>query len=201
MPQRVVLFIDYQNMYKDARRAFHRQRGPGFLGQIRPLALGELICARSPDRALSGVRIYRGAPTRGQDWRMHQVATSQRDEWERDPLVTVNLHPLRRGSDGRLREKGVDVDLAVEFVDGAHRDHFDVGIVFSGDTDFIPALKLVQEIGPVVETASWSNRRKRFYPRNLGAELGVFCHHLHRDAYLAVSDFRLYPLVPEAKGR
>ena len=47
MTDRVVLFVDYQNVYSSARRVFHDNRGPGRLGQIWPLAVGDLLCTRT----------------------------------------------------------------------------------------------------------------------------------------------------------
>ena len=42
---------------------------------------------------------------------------------------------------GRIREKGVDVKLAVDLVIGAADDLYDTAIIVSSDTDFIPAIK------------------------------------------------------------
>ncbi len=43
----------------------------------------------------------------------------------------------------RIREKGVDVQLAVDLVVGASDNLFDTAIVISSDTDLIPAIKYV----------------------------------------------------------
>lgn len=42
---------------------------------------------------------------------------------------------------GRIREKGVDVKLAIDLVVGASDDLYDTAIVVSSDTDLIPAVK------------------------------------------------------------
>ncbi len=44
---------------------------------------------------------------------------------------------------GRIREKGVDVKLAIDLVIGAAEDLYDIAIVISSDTDLIPAIKYV----------------------------------------------------------
>lgn len=41
----------------------------------------------------------------------------------------------------RIREKGVDVKLAVDLVIGAADNLYDIAIVVSSDTDLIPAIK------------------------------------------------------------
>lgn len=43
-----------------------------------------------------------------------------------------------------IREKGVDVKLAVDLVTGAVDDFYDTAIVLSSDTDLIPAIKYVR---------------------------------------------------------
>jgi hypothetical protein len=48
MVGRVVLFVDYQNMYRGVREVFHRPSDPPRAGQIDPLQLGQLIVEKSP---------------------------------------------------------------------------------------------------------------------------------------------------------
>ncbi len=45
--------------------------------------------------------------------------------------------------DGNIREKGVDIKLAVDLVIGATDNLYDTAIVISSDTDLIPAIKYV----------------------------------------------------------
>ena len=46
------------------------------------------------------------------------------------------------------QEKGIDVALAVDFVMMAARREFDVGVLFSSDTDLVPALEAVVALRP-----------------------------------------------------
>jgi len=60
---RVIVFLDYQNVYNGAREAFDLRGHPSRHGQIDPLKLAELIVARHPEEAhLAGVHLYRGRP-------------------------------------------------------------------------------------------------------------------------------------------
>ncbi len=45
---------------------------------------------------------------------------------------------------GRIREKGVDVKLAVDLVIGAADNLYDTAVVVSSDTDLIPAIKYLR---------------------------------------------------------
>lgn len=60
---RVAVFVDGQNSYMSARRAFCGQAAPAACGQVHPRLLGQHLCERSGARcSLVGVRIYRGMP-------------------------------------------------------------------------------------------------------------------------------------------
>jgi hypothetical protein len=60
-------------------------------------------------------------------------------------------------------EKGIDVALTIDFAVMAVRGEFDVGVIFSTDTDLKPALEFVAGLGegkpggmPRAEVAAWS---------------------------------------------
>ena len=134
MIQRVSLFVDLQNFYHGARRAFHPVGGPGSFGQISPWKLGELLCgksvpdAQSNERLLSEVRVYRGMPRLGAPG--YDAVQRQHASWTNDG-VTVITRPLRH-RDHRWVEKGIDVELAIDVVLGGVEGRFDVGIICSG---------------------------------------------------------------------
>jgi uncharacterized LabA/DUF88 family protein len=46
---------------------------------------------------------------------------------------------------GALREKGVDVLIAVELIHLAHQDRYDIAIVMSADGDLVPAVDVVRQ--------------------------------------------------------
>ena len=194
MPERVVLFVDYQNVYSSARRTFHANSGPGRLGQTWPLAMGELICAKAQlpsNRLLEQVRVYRGVPSPRQDRTGSAASRRQMDAWRTDARVEVFPHTLMRSPDGSLREKGVDVHLAADLVDRAHRGLFDVAIIFSLDTDFEPAIEIARNLGVVVEVAAWRSDRQRT-DRRLVRNKNIWCHWLNNDDYRRVRDLTSY---------
>ena len=111
-PQRVVVFLDYQNVYHRARDAFCARDAAASEGQVDPLALGRL---------LAGVRVCRGRPSQRRDSRsyaVHQRQTAKQVS-RGEELVTVIARDLRYPPDWPRRsaqEKGIDVALAVDFV-------------------------------------------------------------------------------------
>jgi uncharacterized LabA/DUF88 family protein len=61
-------------------------------------------------------------------------------------------------SDGVYHEKGVDVKIAVDLLVGAYEDIYDVAILISSDTDLIPAIKKVKQLGKEVEYVGFSHK-------------------------------------------
>jgi uncharacterized LabA/DUF88 family protein len=66
------------------------------------------------------------------------------------------------------KEKEVDVKMAVDIVDFAHRDLYDKAVVMSGDADFMPALKIIEGLGKEIQVLCLENRIPRrvaqYYP-------------------------------------
>jgi uncharacterized LabA/DUF88 family protein len=197
---RVVVFLDYQNIYKGARSCFHSRYGPHTDGQIQPLQLGKYLAQDSPfDRDLVQVRVYRGRPGSSRDPKGYAACTRQCDIWAQEPCVQPVLRTLSypRGwpvsslPGERPREKGIDVAPAIDFVIMAVRGYYEVGILMSTDTDLEPALEVVAEMtatgGPRAEVAAWSG--EGMHNRRLSiAGTSLWCHWLDKSAYLKVAD-------------
>ncbi|MCG5537369.1 NYN domain-containing protein [Halorhodospira sp. 9622] len=47
----------------------------------------------------------------------------------------------------KLAQKGVDVELALDVLDYAHDDRFDVAILITGDQDFLPVVRKITSLG------------------------------------------------------
>ena len=64
-------------------------------------------------------------------------------------------------------EKGIDVNIAVDMLKLAFLNYYDVAILISGDGDFVPVVKSVQELGKKVINAYFKDReRTGFHLRN-----------------------------------
>ncbi|MGZ4669399.1 MAG: hypothetical protein ACXVX3_12835, partial [Blastococcus sp.] len=134
-----MVFIDYQNAYRGARRAFHdHQIDPHFFGQFNPVGLAQvLIAGANDDRELAGVRLYRGLPSATRDPKGNAAAQRQITIWRRSPLVTVVTHPIRypegwpeESLPGESpQEKGIDVALALDFAIMGLEKQYDVGVM------------------------------------------------------------------------
>lgn len=189
---RVAVFIDWQNAYKAARRAFGLERMPVERGNFSPHRLGKLLAAAS-GRGRTGdlvrVEVHRGLPAHRYDRLGYNAARRQAAAWRaEDPKIVVpKLRPLhyRNYPKEAPREKGVDVALAVGAIEATLRGGCDVAIVFSHDTDLLPVPEAIARLaGPDrIELASWSSGsfRGRLRPR-----LQVAHHAITRQIFEAV---------------
>ena len=200
MAARVVVFLDWQNVYNSAREAFCTWRAPHWQGQVDPVVLAQHLAQDSPvDRELHQVRIYRGQPDGKLDSRGYGASRRQHAVWQQSPLVTLVTRPLRypKGwsisprAGERPQEKGIDVALALDFAIMGIRREYEVGILMSGDTDMKPALETVAALtgtqGTRAEVAAWSapgqhSRRLSIHSRNL------YCHWVGKDIYDRIAD-------------
>ena len=91
--QRLVLFIDAQNLYKGARRAFFNEADHYTYGQIKPMELGNLICQRqSPDiqARLEEVRVYTGRPDATKEPKTYAANMRQCHAWEKGGATVIH---------------------------------------------------------------------------------------------------------------
>lgn len=188
-PERVAVFIDYENVHRTALKRFHPPGTHPARGHVDPLALARLVVSRrARESELSAVRVYRGRPSPDHQPGAAAANDRQAAHWLRDPLVQAFRRPLRYPPDWPATpatEKGVDVALAVDFVRLTVAKDHDVAIMVSRDTDLLPALETVVELrAGHVEVATWSGtNRLRFSGQNL-----PWCHYLAEADYRSVED-------------
>jgi len=195
----VYVFIDDKNFYKGARRAFFNDDTPRphYYGQINPIKLGELICARPAKykRRLAEVRVYTGLPDPTKQPATHAAHSRQYNNW-RQLGAEVVRHPLRYPADfpqSRPLQKGVDVALAVDFVAFAIDGYYNVGVIASTDADLRPALAYVLRKCSShchIEVAAWYNPPVKTRLSLPGRD--IWCHRLEQTDYDAVADLTDY---------
>jgi hypothetical protein len=146
-PDRVAVFIDWQNTYHCFRDAFHRPGDPGRCGNVRPKAFAELLASKGgPSRIVSQIAIYRGEPDPRRDKRTHAAHLRQRHRWEQEcgALLRVRSRALRYPP-GRppseAQEKGIDVQLAIDAMTMAIAGEYDVAVLVTTDTDLLPVVE------------------------------------------------------------
>jgi uncharacterized LabA/DUF88 family protein len=202
VPERLKVFIDYQNTYMRAREVFGdgSTRYDYTFGQIFPRRLGvrlrQLAADADKERRLDQVRVYRGEPDSERNPVGQAACQRQVRFWQAQTGVESFTRPLHyrpiRWENGRAveweaREKGIDVMLAVDLVMGAVRDEYDVAVLMSADTDLLPAAEAVIDAGKWIEFAAW--RPDAGYASHLRvAGRPTWCHHLRRGDFELVAD-------------
>lgn len=144
------LFVDYQNMYRSARDAFGWNAEGAHFGNFRPELLAQQLARANHTLYVDSIRVYTGIHTpRGN---AHQNAAMNRrmSAWIADgpDLTEVFPRPLAYRGRGNAREKGVDVELAIDMVSLALDEAYTTLILASADTDLIPAIDLIHRRNP-----------------------------------------------------
>lgn len=148
---RIAVYIDWQNVYNAARRAFGLQGAVSEEGQVRPYRVAQILAAgngRGTDGDLVRVEVHRGLPSASRDPVGYGANRRQSAAWmtENEEIVIPRLRPLRYPPDyprEPAEEKGIDVQLAlaaVEHVIG-RPPLCDVAVIFSHDTDLVPVVQ------------------------------------------------------------
>ena len=186
----VAVFIDWQNTYKTAREAFGWDLDfPNEYGNYSPYRLAKLLAAgneRGAGGELVRVNIHRGLPSQRYDREGYAANRRQSAAWMREnpELVVPRLRPLRysRDPEHRPREKGVDVELALAAVEWILTDQCKVAVVFSHDTDLVPAVDMLRRLkgGRCIETASWTSER---FNQRIRTQPPVFHHDLSQEVF------------------
>lgn len=138
--KRVMIFVDGSNIWHSMERFQAGYKVDYF----------KLVSELKEDRDL--IRTYYYASSKV------PPVQSQTDFYERlmDGGFRVVTKPLK-GHGHDKKEKGVDVALVTDFLSLGYKKAYDVGIIVSGDQDYVEAIKKVQDLGITVEVAAFAN--------------------------------------------
>ena len=75
-------------------------------------------------------------------------------------------------------EKGIDVNIAVDMLHLASENHYDVAILLSGDSDFVPAITQVRKHHKEVQVAAFTTKDITCYDLISACNSFVDLHHL-----------------------
>lgn len=157
--------MDGQNLFHSAREAFG-YRFPNY----DAVALARAACEGRP-WTLSQVRFYTGVPNPTDNAFWYHFWTAKCAAMGRQGVVVytrrLRYHnrsvTLPDGTEHTIllgEEKGIDVRIAVDVIRLAHRQAYDVGIVFSQDQDLAEVAREIQVIAR--EQRRWINLASAF---------------------------------------
>lgn len=118
---------------------------------------------------LAEIHVYRGQAAPYREPHLASATEAQASEWSRDHRVVMHRRPLRYPRDWPnkpAREKGVDVMLACDLVRHALERRAQTLILASRDTDLVPALEMVRDLGSgiTIEVTTWENCSRLRFP-------------------------------------
>jgi len=149
--ERVYVYIDGGNLYHNLKQTDCSSMKFDFKKFVESF-VGE--------RKLEGVRYYIGQikPIDG-DEKSQTLHKHQQILFEK--LKKVGFYIVR----GRIRqigkiftEKGVDVRIGIDLVEGAYEDRYDRAILISSDGDLAPAVEMVTRKGKKVEIVGFEHK-------------------------------------------
>lgn len=138
--KRVVVFVDGQNLFHAVRESF------GFtFPNYHIAALARKVCA-DPAWNLVAARFYTGIPDYSDDPTWHQFWAVKLLALGRQGVQVYSRHLRYRNRRVRLpdgtehtylagEEKGIDVRIAIDVIRMAHRNEYDMAVIFSQDQD------------------------------------------------------------------
>jgi len=158
MSDRIAIFIDGSNFYHGLKRNIE-------INEIDFSKFGKKLVG---DRMLIRTYYY-NAPL---DWSFDKKKYQKQQEFfeklrkiSNFKLILVRLQKRVINGKPIYFVKGDDIHLATDLIVLAYKNAYDTAILVSGDGDFVPAIKAVQEIGKRVEnyyfkiSGSWHLRQ------------------------------------------
>jgi len=140
--ERVMVFVDGSNFYRCLKQEFGRHR-------IDFLALGKKLAGQ---RKLIRIYYYNTVVCREDDEKRYKDQQRFLERLRSVPYLQLQLGRLeKRGN--TVVQKGVDVKIATDMLRFAYSNALDTAILVSGDSDFVPVVNAVKDLGKHVENA------------------------------------------------
>lgn len=165
--QRAMIFIDFEN-FSISLASYYNQLGqpvvkldyekfPNELVKLLPQQsqlVKTFLCAPKPDKFLMG------NPSRAStyNWinslKNYKYLTVLEGEHIARPLTgfTPQTMDINNRSSYYVVEKGTDINMAVHMVSKGFLNAYDIAVMVSGDSDYIPILDILNTIGKVTVT-------------------------------------------------
>lgn len=152
--QRVAIFLDGSNFYhriKDTELDFKQSLDFDYKSFAEWLA-----CGRNIASTIYYVGVVRKEPGNSKSEELVKNQQKLFANLEKQNWAIKTGYMMKQNN--IYKEKGVDVKLAVDLLDMAYQDKYDVAIIVSSDTDLIPSIERCRELGKRVEYIGFSHR-------------------------------------------
>lgn len=157
---KVSIFIDGNNFYHGLRNIYGEDKS------LSEFDFGMFSKLLAKDREVVDIYYYNAQLDNSKDpkkYKKQQDFFSKLKEIKNFNLILCKL--LKRRIKGTKQYyyvlKEDDIHMAVDMVEGAFKDRFDIALIISGDGDFVPAVKSVQGEKKKVENLYFKNSSSR----------------------------------------
>lgn len=149
--ERIYVYIDGGNLYHNLKQTGYNSMDFNFKKFVESFV---------EDRKLEGVRYYIGqikpkdGDEKSQNLHKHQQILFERLKKAGFYIVRGHIRQI-----GKIfTEKGVDVRIGIDLVEGAYEDRYDRAILISSDGDLAPAVEMVTRKGKKVEIVGFEHK-------------------------------------------
>ncbi|WP_146000643.1 NYN domain-containing protein [Brevibacterium ihuae] len=164
--QRIGFYFDYENVHKTGHDLYTEYGSPPYMTPPNPRKLADRIVRKRKIQpsVVAGVEVFRGRPNPEHQPEKASSFELLRQEWIQSGCrVTYRDLKYTHYDDGSFdsREKGIDVELAIRLVSDALEQKYDAQVLFSCDTDLLPAVELLYRLRDAhIELACWSGANR-----------------------------------------
>ena len=160
--KRVAIFIDGNNFYHGLKKIYGNSKS------YMDFDFDEFTKFLTKDREIVNIFYYNAPLDRTKNLEKYKGQQKFFEKIKKIPKFNLILCKLVKRKIKKTGEfyyiiKEDDIHMAVDMVEGAADNKFDVAIVVSGDGDFVPAVKAVKRRGKIVENVYF----KKSFSRNL----------------------------------
>ena len=148
--KKAIVFVDGNNWYHNVKSVVEKPRAIDFQKLSR-------LIAENFDLDVMGIRYYNSTPDIGlgeDNYYKHMVFLAGLKKKGLE-VNTTKLKKIKANGKVIRVEKGIDVMIAMDMVNKALLDQeCDCCVLISGDSDFVPVMRLIKQAGKEVLTAS-----------------------------------------------
>jgi uncharacterized LabA/DUF88 family protein len=148
--KKAIMFIDGNNWYHNVKSVLEKPRAVDFRKMAKTIG-------KNFDLDIIGIRYYNSVPDielGDENYYKHMVFLAGLKQKGLD-VNTAKLKKIRAGGKTLRVEKGIDVMIAADMISKTLLEgECDCCVLISGDSDFVPVMRLLKTAGKEVLTAS-----------------------------------------------
>jgi len=150
----IAVYVDGSNLYHKLRNLdISNTTYFDYGGLAKWLARNRKIVSK---RYYIGVIRAKESDKKGQVLRKSQIKLFNHLSSKKQGFIIKRGYLMK--NEGVYHEKGVDVKIAVDMLVGAYENMYDTAILISSDTDLVPAIQKVRQLGKDIEYIGFSHK-------------------------------------------